>query len=213
MDIRELFKKALETGEVPRRKEIEITLRENIVDYMNLNVQMLKTKSINRWDFIREFTFAIPCQEAIEAIKDLDVSIVEIGAGTGLWSFFLNKNGVEIEAYDNCQKEVSQFGQQVGKYFPVNILLKNTCLPLEGKSPFICWPDYNTDFAYQVACRVELGQYLIYIGESPGGCTANDDFFDLVWNKKLFTEVSCISIPQWYGIHDEMYIWKCMSKL
>lgn len=62
------------------------------------------------------------------------------------------------------------------------------------------WPDYNSDFAYQIASNTHESNILLYIGEDYGGCTANDKFFE------KFT-VQSLDIPwySWCAIHDRVY--------
>ncbi len=64
-----------------------------------------------------------------------------------------------------------------------------------------------------VAARIwnamKENQYLFYIGESYGGCTANDKFFELIneyetedkWKLK-------VNFRSFWGIHDQPYLYK-----
>lgn len=50
------------------------------------------------------------------------------------------------------------------------------------------------------------GDTLVYIGEGGGGCTGDDLFHEILgeeWHVEDFYE-----IPQWYGIHDDLYVYK-----
>jgi hypothetical protein len=67
---------------------------------------------------------------------------------------------------------------------------------------FLCWPPYADSMANDVLQQY-TGNRLFYIGEGEGGCTADDDF-----HGRLQYEWTCIErirIPQWWGIHDELY--------
>jgi hypothetical protein len=68
----------------------------------------------------------------------------------------------------------------------------------------LCWPPYNDSMAYE-ALRAFKGAKLIYIGESDG-CNATDAFFKLV--EKKWVEVKVINIPQWFGLHDHLFLYK-----
>ena len=50
------------------------------------------------------------------------------------------------------------------------------------------------------------GDRFVYIGESRGGCTADNTFFEILNSNWTFVE--SVDIPQWDGIHDEMNMWK-----
>lgn len=45
-------------------------------------------------------SFAIPNQEAIDAIHSLDKPIVEMGAGSGYWTALLRNAGISVQAFD-----------------------------------------------------------------------------------------------------------------
>jgi len=49
----------------------------------------------------RVFSNALPCHAALHAIqRHSPQGVIEIGAGSGLWSMFLAQRGVAVEAYD-----------------------------------------------------------------------------------------------------------------
>ena len=50
------------------------------------------------------------------------------------------------------------------------------------------------------------GEYVIYVGEARGGCTANELFFDLLRDK--FTFVRSCNIPQFPTIHDSLTVFR-----
>lgn len=54
----------------------------------------------SRYSWIKITSFAIPCQEAIEAIGRAE-RVLEIGAGTGFWARLLANRGVDVVATDN----------------------------------------------------------------------------------------------------------------
>ena len=50
-------------------------------------------------------------------------------------------------------------------------------LPGDYDTVLLVWPNCETQFAKNVACAMRSGQVLIYEGESEGGCTADEEFF------------------------------------
>lgn len=59
--------------------------------------------------------------------------------------------------------------------------------------------------AYDYLCQYK-GDTVIYIGEGRGGCTGDDSFHEkLKFEYKL---VDVYWIPQHFGIHDQLYIYK-----
>jgi SAM-dependent methyltransferase len=76
-----------------------------------------------------------------------------------------------------------------------------------GRAVFLCWPDYSTSFGYEVASRVGPGQLLLYVGESAGGCNADDAFFGLLDTE--FTDLGEYDQqPVWEGIHDRLIAYR-----
>lgn len=53
-------------------------------------------------------------------------------------------------------------------------------LPGQFRFVLLSWPNYDSPFALNVANAMAPGQILIYQGEHQGGCTANDDFFEVL---------------------------------
>jgi hypothetical protein len=68
---------------------------------------------------------------------------------------------------------------------------------------FLSWPPYFKDMAVK-ALQLFKGKRLAYIGEGYGGCTGTDEFHDLL--EKAWKLDKTITIPQWFGIHDHLFI-------
>lgn len=71
---------------------------------------------------------------------------------------------------------------------------------------FLCWPPYDEPMAYE-ALKAFKGQYLWYIGEDEGGCTAGDDFFQLLDSQWELIE-TCPEFYSWSGLHDELRLYR-----
>lgn len=50
------------------------------------------------------------------------------------------------------------------------------------------------------------GNVVAYVGEGDGGCTADDAFHEIL--DQLWEEIEDHEIPQWWGIHDRLRIYK-----
>ena len=143
-----------------------------------------------------KYSYAIPNKEAIVTITKYS-PIIELGAGTGYWARLLKKNECSIVCYDN-----KSWGFRA-KYFKVKKGSYNVLPRYKRHTLFLCWPPYNSSFAYDCLSRY-IGQYFLYIGEANGGCCGCDKFFELLNKWNLIKE---ISIPQWNGIHDRLFIY------
>lgn len=71
----------------------------------------------------------------------------------------------------------------------------------EGRALFLCWPPYDRDMAVETL-RAYPGDMLIYIGEGEGGCTGNDDFWQLL--AKEWEWGAGGPLHQWWGLHDHL---------
>ncbi len=155
--------------------------------------------------------WAVPTTRAIQAIADLDMPVVEIGAGTGYWAWLLQQVGVSVVAFDKyleghyqdtgdpCQTNDDHWVEvQEGTHTVLYDAYQDHALML-------CWPPYANEMASD-CLRAYEGDTLIYIGEGHGGCTGNDDFhldLDMGW-----TRVAGVALPKWPGLHDDMNIYR-----
>ena len=156
-----------------------------------------------RDQMIRDFTFAIPCTEAINRLVQLS-PILEVGAGSGHWSRLLRDAGAEVVAVDSHQVAFH------GYTYPFNTDTLNMDGPFAvdyfyPRTVFMCWPPYDKPFAFDVATKMRGGTTLAYIGEL-GGCTGDEDFFELL--NSAFHFVGEIQIPRWSALNDAMYIYE-----
>ena len=68
-----------------------------------------------------------------------------------------------------------------------------------------------SDFATQIWKAMRADQYLLYIGEQPGGCTADDEFFELVEDHEVdtpLTEGMGRSFVSFWAMHDFPHLFK-----
>jgi hypothetical protein len=188
---------------------MSIAYLEEAKDYLKLNTlnthfEKLASAYKLRDELIPKYSFAIPNEEAIKEIASLHVPIIEIGAGTGYWASLLNAQGVDIICFDTFQGKYSH-GDWRNRWFKVEKGGVEKVRENPDRALFLCWPDYNTNTAND-CLKNYTSEFVIYIGEDRGGCTADNDFFDTI--EKDFELYKQIEIPQWQGIHDMLYIFK-----
>ena len=162
---------------------------------------------------VTKYAWAIPDDDALRIIASINQPIVEIGAGTGYWSRLLQDYGCDIIAYDTCPPKrhqvmigpvlTNQWGHQK-QYIHVRKGGPNVLSNHSDRALFLCWPPYNNNMASDCLSNWN-GSHLIYVGEDDG-CTANDNFHQLLNDE--FDLVYQYQIPQWPGIHDELFIYK-----
>lgn len=157
-----------------------------------------------RSQFIDIFGFSVPCREVVDDIKNFvgKDKIIEIGSGRGIWSCLFRKSGITTIATD--------IGSTGGYYrnfdnvwTDIEIIECNVALKkyTDCNCIFMSWPPYLSSMAYNVLNTFK-GNKMIYIGEDPGGCCADNDFFDLIDREWIQVTEYKHEIPKWIGIHD-----------
>lgn len=160
-----------------------------------------------RDEFIVAFGFAILTTSAICSIQKYG-PLLEVGCGSGYWSYELRKAGMDIVATDpgtgryrfgaaltQWEKpwvEIERMGGvEAVKRYPTRTLLT-------------VWPDMKPWPAKTL--REFTADVVLYVGEGSGGCTGNDKFHDLLEEK--FKPAGRIDLPSFEGIHDDLQIWR-----
>jgi len=152
-----------------------------------------------REKWVYKYGFAIPCLQALKAIKAYS-PIIELGAGSGYWAYLLDQMDCDIIAYDKKDPhyatghswfDVAPGDQHVLPEYPDSTL-------------FLCWPPMS-DMAEECV-KAFKGQHIIYIGEGHGGCTASDGFFEEI--EEHWDYLGDVGIPCWPGIRDSVEIFK-----
>lgn len=129
--------------------------------------------------------------------------VTEIGAGTGYWAYLLDQLGVNVLAYDKYLDSKNPYCEP-DFWYPVQRGNSNSLMPKDN-ALMLCWPPYGGYMALN-ALRNYRGNTVIYIGEDWGGCCATKGFFQYL--NKLYKETHFVEIPQWYGMHDNMWIYQ-----
>lgn len=158
-----------------------------------------------------EYAWAIPNVEALQTIAKY-APLIEMGAGRGYWASLLQRAGVHIDAFDPfppAETENPYTTRSKSPQHQFTTVAKGGCEVLQSApatySLFLSWPPYDEPFAYE-CLKAFRGPYVIFVGESHGGCTGDDNFFGLL--EAMFDEVERVDIPQWSGIHDYLSVWE-----
>ena len=160
--------------------------------------------------YLEKFGFSIPNHQALETIAAAS-PILEIGAGSGYWSYELKQFGVDIIATDPgvgryyMNSKGGFFWQQswtaVEKLSAVKAIKT-----YPTRSLLIIWPDFHTTWPLK-ALIAHRSKHLFYVGEGSGGCTGNDHFHKYL--DKHYKQIAIVDIPQFIGIHDRLF---CYSR-
>ena len=174
-------------------------------------------KMNNTWKIRKEYTkymFPILSHEFLLSIKnmvnDLDIyKISEIACGTGWFTHWLEKYDIPIsDCIDNksWKKKFNYWLPAVTIYDASHYVKKHPNIQMF----ILSWP-YMDTLAYRIWKNMKKGQYLFYIGESYGGCTADERFFDEVENSKVESkQITALenNFLSFLGLHDRPIIYR-----
>lgn len=147
-------------------------------------------------------TWGIPNPQALRYIAAHSKAVLDVGAGCGYWSAWLQHLGCaaipisQPESYWHLDAEPSfaqhhryQHFVQAHRQFPAEDML-------------LVWPPLNRPLGAEVVNRLQVGQSLYYQGEWSDGCTGSDAFFELLAEK--CREVKRLPAYSWSG-YDSFY--------
>jgi len=169
--------------------------------------------------FVRHFSWAIPYSKTLAALalrlKEYS-RILEVGAGTGLWAHLLKElHEIPVVATDQSDGDYRQGWVQHRQHRYCSVEVIDAVSAIEKYNPevlIMIWapfshPDYSTEPPMATnSLKAFKGNILVWIGEPPGGCTADDSFFEeLHSNWEVIDE---IGIPSWHQFNDDCTIWK-----
>jgi hypothetical protein len=160
-----------------------------------------------RDQFVATFGFAILTRETIETLRQFE-PILEVGSGSGYWSYELQQAGIDCIATDSHTGNYNVSNERhwpwKKKYTEVERLTATQAVrKYPGRTLLMVWPDYEVTWAYR-ALRAYTGKTVIYVGEGDGGCTADDKFHQYL---DCEFEERAVSIPKFWGIRDYLGIW------
>lgn len=153
--------------------------------------------------FIAEFGYSVPTPELINAICNLG-PVLEIGAGHGTLSRLILNAGGDAIATDKCPgfmaPNPSKSWTKVIEMDATEAVVKHP-----ERAVLCSWPSLGETWLTDAVKSMKKDQVLIVIGESNGGCTASDCFFDLIGpvlkpDQAILGDANVWSFP---GIHDQ----------
>lgn len=156
---------------------------------------------IGRTALVTTYAWSIPSPGDIAWIADLlgGRGVVEIGAGSGYWAWQLDQAGVDVVAYEPNHPTDNNFVGVLEPYVPLLRDDASAAAKHPDRALFLSWPNYAEPWGAHALTSYQ-GDLLIYVGESEGGCCADDEFFDLL--AKEWTEIGDSPHHRtWWGIN------------
>jgi len=164
-------------------------------------------ESLRRSTFRERWGFSVPNRRAVDSIARFcrERRVLDIGCGRGTWSALLALAGCHVESCDSFDD-----GNFREEDCLVNAVVANgvdfvASRSGEGDVLMLSWPTHWSDMA-EDSLRAFRGNRLVYIGEGWGGCTATDEFFNLL--DKDWLLVRSVPLRNFHGINDSVRMYR-----
>lgn len=151
---------------------------------------IVKFSDVSEYDVIElfrhKYSYAAPTAEALLVIVKVCVQkkmgIVEVGAGNCYWAMLLRLWGCDIIATDDFVDEryIHKGQKWITDYIKMDAA--EAARKYSDRILMIIWPPPSNNMAFR-ALSAYTGDYLIYIGDGAQGITANDDFFNTLYEE------------------------------
>jgi hypothetical protein len=159
--------------------------------------------------------WALPSREALQAIantmeKYAINTVVDCGCGHALWPALLAPlaHPTRFTAWDIPMRNPRHVVAGLAPFMAVTTDVACLSEPKPDCLSFI-WPTYDAPWAARLL-ETEKPEFVLYIGEGWGGCTADDKFHELL--DSGYDKIVCCDIPSWPGIHDRVFMYQKKPK-
>lgn len=169
----------------------------------------IKAPTDVRFEMCHKYAWSLPTEDLALLIKKHlpeGYKIIEIGAGTGYFGWFLSQYDIDVKCYDIQPYHNSHCDN---KWFEIESADEFISADYSDRALMLCWPPYSSPMAYN-ALNAYKGDYVIYIGEGDGGCTGDDKFHDMLYEN--WDVMGHNYPPNWDSISSREIIYKRKTK-
>lgn len=160
----------------------------------------------DRMELTSRYSWTVTAPETVGfVVEHCGNLVVDPLAGSGWWAHLLGDAGVTVIASDQHQPGGSNTYHRHTTHVPVAELDAAAAVDLapDGATLLLSWAPMD-DTAYR-AVKAFRGTRLIHIGEGWGGCTGDDDLFELLGRE--WAQVAEHRPIQFYGLHDYVTVY------
>jgi len=153
---------------------------------------------------VRRYAFAVPNEAALSTLARY-APLVELGAGNGYWAYLLRQRGVDCVAYDTAPPDRADNPHRFARRTWTTIEQGDVqaLAAHADRALLLCWPGYRDPSAAQ-ALEVCRWRTVLYIGEPPGGHTADEAFHARL--AEAWELVEEVALPNWPGTRDRLTV-------
>lgn len=176
--------------------------------------------TFNNWETRNEHTknysWPIVTKECADILGNLlqGRKVLDVAGGNGFITKLLRGRGVDIKLLDHIEISTAKtFYTRIDAHAPLDYSEDILTFDIKEFDAFILsWPCYDAGWAYEFIKRLKSGDVLIYQGESQGGCTADDAFYEYLYSSKFQYEEDISdklyeNHVRFSGIHDNWNIY------
>lgn len=153
---------------------------------------------------VSKYAFAVTSHLTIDRIA-AHGPIIEVGAGSGWWAHRLELVGCDVVATDVASPETSRRFPRRRPYTKIDLMTgAEAAARYPERTLLMVWPEVGN--MSLEALEAYRGEKVIYIGEDEAGCTACDEFFDLL--SRDYEKVQGIPLAKWSGCFDIAIVYR-----
>jgi SAM-dependent methyltransferase len=155
--------------------------------------------------FIRGWGYAIPCAEAVAALRGLG-PFVEVGCGTGYWTALLGAAGLDVIATDASIGR-SSHGFDVARYVPAeHLTAAEAVLKYRERNLFCSWPTAGEPWAAEAVSLVRPGRIVALVLDARPGVTGDAGLAEVLATACELIET--VVIPQFPRVEDRLLVYR-----
>jgi hypothetical protein len=150
--------------------------------------------------FRADYGYVLPSCELMQKLAGFlgnNRQVIDAGCGSGYISQELSRLGLE----DTAAVDIRDYREHRATGYPIKQVhkldIQTDAVTVVGaeyvRSVLLVWPPHDFPFALKIAKAMRSGQVLVYEGEDKGGCTANDEFFHFVADRRIWEPLEDIA--------------------
>jgi hypothetical protein len=168
---------------------------------------------IAKWDYENIIGFGIPSWEAIEAMKKLGNSWLDLGCGTGYWTYLARQR--ELDMLPVVKTKADHYGF-VKRWVPdiVEMDAEEAVFAHPERNLLMSWPclyPKGQSWAYRAIAVAQLGTIVAYatdVGDDRFTICGCPEFTHKLWHSGDFKHLESIKLPAWWGRNDHIHFFR-----
>lgn len=162
---------------IPTMKEFE--------PYTGMNIKNFMVSIAFRYTYVKNISWTILTREMIQdfvyVCRQLGIAtLVDAGCGHGVLAHVLREKGLAVDAVNANKDSYHDVPRPWGDVIKGDAVafVKENASKYHGV--ILSWPPYSDPFGAEILNAMNSGQFLLYSGESGGGCTGDKKMHELL---------------------------------